>query len=176
MLYLNVPVPSDAAECGGKDQVPTVTGVRSVVPRPSQWKEVPHQFWGNQCPVSSKLTCFGGFVAFLGSEWPVKQLHLTLLFIWENCEEMQQSRMWLLCSKNIMTWWYTDIEKKQVIWSKCWFWCRRFVIAIPSIRWDYYQLVITDRQMTAEDEGEVWYGGSPGVKSYPLILQPSYLQ
>ena len=32
--------PSDAAECGGKDQVPTVTGVRSVVPRPSQWKEV----------------------------------------------------------------------------------------------------------------------------------------
>ena len=45
MLYLKVPVLaaavlSDAAECGGKDQVPTVTGVRSVVPRPSQWKEV----------------------------------------------------------------------------------------------------------------------------------------
>ena len=40
MLYLKVPVLSEAAECGGKDQVPTVTGVRSVVPRPSQWKEV----------------------------------------------------------------------------------------------------------------------------------------
>ena len=80
----------------------------------------PHPFRGNQCPVSSRLTCFGGFVAFLGSEWPVKQLHLTLLFIWENCEEMQQTRMWLLCSKNIMMihWHWketSDLVKKLIL-------------------------------------------------------------